>query len=199
MPISIPSTPDFVTSRFYLKNNTQVFISSLSNQIQRRNLTGSYWMAEYSLPPMSRSNWSAWQAFFNELQGRRNTFNGFCPDSKTTQGTSTGTPLVNGASQTGNSIITDGWTASTAILKAGDFISFGGELKQVSADVSSDGSGNATITFQPTIRTSPSDNAPITVNNTTCEMILLGNDINFNIGVDGVSEPLTFASMEVIS
>ena len=199
MPISIPSTPNFVTSRFYLKNNTQVFISSLSNQIQRRNLTGSYWMAEYSLPPMSRSNWSAWQAFFNELQGRRNTFNGFCPDSKTTQGSATGTPLVNGSSQTGNSVITDGWTVSTAILKAGDFISFGGELKQVSSDVSSDGSGNATITFQPTIRTSPSDNAPITVNNTTCEMILLGNDINFNIGVDGVSEPLTFAAMEVIS
>lgn len=199
MPISIPSTPDFVSSRFYLKNNTQVFISSLSNQIQRRNLTGSYWMSEYSLPPMSRSNWSAWQAFFNELQGRRNTFNGFCPDSKTTQGTSTGTPLVNGASQTGNSIITDGWTASTAILKAGDFISVGGELKQVSSDVSSDGSGNATITFQPAIRNSPSDNSSIVVSNATCPMILLSNEVNFNIGLDGVSEPLTFASMEVIS
>ena len=199
MPLSMPVAPGFISSRFYIQNNTQIFKSSLNGQIQRRTLSGSYWMAEYSLPPMSRSNWSAWQAFFNELQGRRNTFNGFCPDSKTTQGTSTGTPVVNGASQTGNSVITDGWTISTAILKAGDFISFGGELKQVSADVSSDGSGNATITFQPGIRTSPSDNGTITISNTTCNMILIGNDINFSVGIDRGSEPLTFAAMEVIS
>ena len=199
MPINFPTPTGFVSSRFYLKNNTQLFISSLTNEVQRRNLSGSFWMAEYSLPPMARSNWSAWQAFFNQLQGRRNTFNGFCPDSKNTQGTATGTPLVNGSTQTGNSLITDGWTVSTSILKAGDFISVGGELKQVSLDVSSDGSGNATITFQPAIRNSPSDNSSIVVSNATCPMILLSNDVNFNIGLDGVSEPLTFSSMEVIS
>jgi len=197
--LTIPATPNFIASRFYLKNNTQLFQSSLSSQVQRRTLTGSFWMAEYSLPSMARANWSAWQAFFNELQGRRNTFNGFCPDSKVTQGTSTGTPLIKGASQTGNSVTTDGWSLSTAILKAGDFISFGGELKQVSADVSSDGAGDATITFQPSIRTSPSDDATITINNTTCEMILLGNDINFATTINGVSQPLTFAALEVIS
>ena len=75
-----------------------------------------------------------------------------------------GTPVVNGANQTGNSIITNGWTASRVVLNAGDVISFGtltagslavnpqnrqstGVLRQfvVTGNVSSDVSGNATI------------------------------------------------------
>ena len=79
-----------------------------------------------------------------------------------------GTPLANAATaQTGASIITDGWTASvTGLLKAGDVITFAGtyeinpqtyestgRLQQfvVTADVNSDGSGNATIPISPSI------------------------------------------------
>ena len=98
-----------------------------------------------------------------------------------------GTPLVNGASQTGASLVTDGWTASTAVLKEGDVITLAGVnavnpqsrestgvLRQfvVTANVTSDGSGNATIAISPSITTgtgfqtvtgSPADNAAITV------------------------------------
>lgn len=77
-----------------------------------------------------------------------------------------GTPLVNGASQSGASIITDGWTASTVVLKKGDVITFSsvysvnpqgydstGILMQVvvTSDVTSDGSGNATIPISPAL------------------------------------------------
>ncbi len=79
-----------------------------------------------------------------------------------------GTPLANAVTaQTGSSIITDGWTASvTGLLKAGDVITFAGvyeinpqtyestgRLQQfvVTADVNSDGSGNATIPVSPSI------------------------------------------------
>lgn len=41
-----------------------------------------------------------------------------------TVGTLTGTPLVNGASQSGSSIITDGWTSGDS-LNQGDIVSFG--------------------------------------------------------------------------
>jgi hypothetical protein len=112
-----------------------------------------------------------------------------------------GTPLVNGASQgltnsgaTDNpraattSLVTDGWTASAAArLNAGDVITLAGvfavnpETKQstgvlrdfvVTANVSSDGSGNATIVISPAIiaggayqnvTARPADNAAITV------------------------------------
>ena len=78
-----------------------------------------------------------------------------------TVGPQGGAPLVNGVSQTGNLIITNGWTAAAAKrLSKGDIITFSksfavnpqnkqstGSLRQfvVTADVSSDGAGNATI------------------------------------------------------
>lgn len=99
-----------------------------------------------------------------------------------------GTPLVNGAAQTGSSLVTDGWTASAAArLNKGDIFTIAGvfavnpqsrqstgQLRQfvVTSDVSSDGSGNATVGISPSIIASgafqtvdalPADNAAITV------------------------------------
>lgn len=99
-----------------------------------------------------------------------------------------GTPLVNGGSQSGASLITDGWTASAANrLKKGDVFTIAnvfavnpvtkqstGALQQfvVTADAASDGSGNLTASISPSIVTSgalqtvsasPADNAAITV------------------------------------
>lgn len=77
-----------------------------------------------------------------------------------------GAPLTNGAGQTGSSLITDGWTASAAILKAGNIFTIAdvyavnpqtyestGQLQQfvVLSDVTADGSGNATISISPAI------------------------------------------------
>jgi hypothetical protein len=104
-----------------------------------------------------------------------------------TNGQRGGTPLVNGASQTGSSLITDGWTAAAANrVKKGDVFTIAnvyavnpqnrtstGSLRQfvVTADTSSDGSGNATIPISPaitltgayqTVDSLPADNAALT-------------------------------------
>lgn len=84
-----------------------------------------------------------------------------------TVGDYSGTPLANSATaQTGNSIVTDGWGASKTILKKNDMISFAGVYEinpqsyestgrlatfNVTADITSDASGNATITISPSI------------------------------------------------
>lgn len=106
-----------------------------------------------------------------------------------------GTPLVNGASQSGASLVTDGWTAAAASrLKKGDVFTIAGvyavnpqsrqstgSLQQfvATADVSSDGSGNATIPISPSIVASgsqqtvsavPADNAAITVYATASQL-----------------------------
>lgn len=77
-----------------------------------------------------------------------------------TVGLQGGTPLVFGNSQIGSSLITNGWTASTVVLNAGDIFTIAGvfavnyvtgtisqSLAQfvVTANVTSDASGNATI------------------------------------------------------
>lgn len=98
-----------------------------------------------------------------------------------------GTPLVNGAGQTANSLITDGWTAAAAArVVAGDRFTIAnvymvnpqsrvsnGTLQEfvVMAAGSSDGSGNLTLTIQPpmvasgqyqTINALAADNAALT-------------------------------------
>ena len=86
-----------------------------------------------------------------------------------TVGAYSGTPLTNGAGQEGGSLITDGWATSTLILKKGDVFTVAdvyavninngqntGNLQEfsVQADVTTDGSGNATISISPQIITS---------------------------------------------
>ena len=84
-----------------------------------------------------------------------------------TTGIATGSPTVNGAGQTGASLVTTAWTASTSgILKRGDIITIAGvfainpqtyestgQLQQfvVTADVNSAGAGAATIPISPAI------------------------------------------------
>lgn len=78
-----------------------------------------------------------------------------------------GTPAVNGASQVGSSLVTNGWTAAAALrLRKGDVFTIAnvfavnpqnrqstGRLRQfvVTGDVNSDASGNATIPISPPI------------------------------------------------
>jgi hypothetical protein len=105
-----------------------------------------------------------------------------------TLGARGGTPLVNGASQTGASLVTDGWSNSiTGVLKAGDIITLPsvfavnpitkqstGRLQQfvITADANSSGAGAATFAISPsitvsgttqTVTASPADDAAITV------------------------------------
>ena len=100
-----------------------------------------------------------------------------------------GTPLVNGATASGaTTLVTDGWTAAAASrLKKNDVFTIAGvnsvnpvskvstgvlQQFRVTADVSSDGSGNLTIAIEPAIISTgakqnvsalPADNAAITV------------------------------------
>ena len=87
-----------------------------------------------------------------------------------TAGPQGGTPAVNGAGQSGSNLVTNGWTAAAALrLRRGDTFTIAnvfavnaqsrastGKLQSfvVTADVSSDGAGNATIPISPAIVTS---------------------------------------------
>lgn len=207
MPINLPTPPGstpgyFVRSTFGLETNTQVFESPLSRATQRGELVGSArWVATYTIRRLKKAEAGPWMGFFLSLRGMVDTFNAYDPDRKTAQGVATGTPLVKGASQTGISLDTDGWTTSqTGILKAGDYFSVNGELKMVTADCNSDGSGNATISFQPPLRSSPADNAPLTVSSPTCTMILADDrQAIWEADANGVYEEKTFSAYEVFS
>lgn len=199
MPIDMPLTPAFVTCRFGLETNTQIFESPITKNVQRLTLGGSRWRADYSLPKMSKAQAAAWKAFFLLLEGGTNTFNAYDPDMQIPRGIATGSPLVKGASQTGSSLNIDGATANvTGWLLAGDLFSVNGELKMVTANVNTNGSGEATISFKPALRASPADNAPLTLTKPTCAMILADDSqAMWECDRNGFYEPKSFSAFEV--
>jgi hypothetical protein len=73
-----------------------------------------------------------------------------------------GSPLVNGAAQSGRSLVADGFTASYP-AKAGQFFSIvsGSRryLYQLSADATANGSGGVSLPLTTRLRVSPADNA----------------------------------------
>ncbi len=194
---AIPTTVGFSSVEFGLENNNQVFESPLSNSIQVSELTGARWYATFNLPPMKKENALEYIGFLQRLQGRVHSFSGYDANHRSPSGTYGGsTLLVNGASQTGTSLVTDGAQASTTVLKAGDFFSVNSELKMVTADATSDGSGNLTINFVPSLRSSPSDNASLTLVNPVCTMKLTGDSTTYSINTAGIYG-ISFSGIEV--
>lgn len=133
---------------------------------------------DVSLPPLERENAEPWIAFLLALRGPLGTFLAGDVAGKTPRGAASGTPRVNGASQIGTSLVTDGWTPGvTNILKKGDWIQVGSRIYKNLNDVNSDGSGNATLDIFPRLRQSPADNDLILTNNTKGLFRLLSNDV----------------------
>lgn len=78
-------------------------------------------------------------------------------------GTITGTPVVNGGSQEGSSLVMDGFSSSTRYLNRGARFTIGGlsNAYTLSADVLVSATGTATLTMNTSLESSPSDGAAI--------------------------------------
>jgi hypothetical protein len=164
--------------------------------------SGQMWTADVTLKPMKRADAEQWNAWLFSLRGQLGTFLMGDPMGATARGVATGTPLVNGASQTGGSLVIDGATNSTTgWLKAGDYIQLGNNgssrLHKVLADANSDGSGNVTLDIWPHIRVAPADNATVTVSNAKGLFRLSSNEQAFSINESAIYG-MTFGAMEAV-
>lgn len=181
-PITLPGTPSQVT----LRGRSVVALArdpfTLQQQVHEHQ--GTLWEAEIQYPPMARADGEALAAALLSLHGMKGTF--YLSDPAFAQhgalGTFTGMPLVNGASQTGYSLITDGWTNGIT-LKAGNYIQLGSaattRLYKIVKDVTVDGSGNATLDLWPRLRESPGNNDAITISGCKGTFRLASNDISW--------------------
>jgi len=159
-PVLSRAAPRLV--RWGLTSNTMSFNSPLSGAMQTVEMPGARWRCSFTMENLVEADAALLQALLVQLRGQANRLLLHNFARPTPRGTATGTPLVNGASQTGVSLITDGWTAGITALRTGDFFGVNGELKMVTADAVADGSGNCTISFEPPLRSSPADNAALT-------------------------------------
>lgn len=201
-PVSFPSSIGLANINIRARTVVGISSSPFTGQQQVYKHQGQWWEAEVTLPPMKRAEAEQAVAFLLKMNGVYGTFLLGDKANPATRGVGTGTPLVNGASQTGDELITDGWTAdTTGILKAGDWIQLGSgsstRLHKVLDDVNSDGSGNATINIFPSLRSSPDDDATITVSNTQGLWRLASNETEYSI--DNMSiYGMTFACVEAL-
>jgi hypothetical protein len=167
-PLSLPTQSAIAKIRLSANEIVGISQSPFTAAQQVYKYPGQFWEADVTLPPIKRADAEYWVAFLLKLNGPFGTFLLGDPLGATARGVATGTPLVNGGSQVGNELVTDGWTTSqTGILRAGDYIQIGSgataQLYKILDDANSDGSGNATFTIWPSLRSSPSDNATIIV------------------------------------
>lgn len=152
------------TQTWELVTNTRTFQSPLTNAIQTTTRKGSYWKTTATFNNLTGADRAKMQAFLAKLDGQVHrmyfTDYGYNRSGNAPSGDSGVAFSVNGASQTGSSLVAHDATVSTTdYLKAGDYVAFNNEFHIVTADCDSDISGNVTIPIAPPIRTSPSDGA----------------------------------------
>ena len=200
-PLTLPTATGIRTQNWGLRRVIGLTQSPFTYQQQVYQHTGEQWNTTMSLPPMLKDNASVWLAFFMQLRGRRGTFKLGDQDRKTIQGTATGTVLVNGASQTGNQVALDGFTASRAnVFKAGDYIQINSYLYMVIENVTANGSGEANVKIEPSLRSGIepiNDNTTVIYLNTTTLMRLDSNEFNWD--TDHVSKyGISFSCSEAL-
>ena len=165
-PLPLPAFPDAASVTIRPLNTVAILQAphGLKQQIQR--FDGQLWQADIKLRLMPRAVAAPWTAFLLAMNGRLGTVLVGDPAATAPLGLATGTPLVDGAAQSGGTLSTKGWSASVSgILKAGDYIQLGSgaatRLHQVIEDADSDSGGLASLTLWPDLRDSPADGAAI--------------------------------------
>lgn len=138
---------------------------------------GQRWRNTLEYPPLTFVQAREWLAFFLKLNGNAGTVLVSPYPFVGLAGAGGGTPVVDGASASGQVLPVRGLPADTAaVWKAGDFIGLGSGATSafycVLDDVDADGAGEASVSIWPRLRATPADGAAIETANPKCAMAL---------------------------
>jgi hypothetical protein len=155
-PLTPPASPNPARLTPVHHDVVAASTSPFTLQSQMQAHQGQLRAAMVELPILDRAGAQQWAAFLLALKGRFGTFTMGYAGVTAPLGVATGTPLVNGAGQSGEALATKG-----------DLLQVGSFLYSVLLDANSNVSGLVTLDIWPRLRASPADNAPITVANPT--------------------------------
>ena len=173
-PLTFPTLTNNPSSiDWKLRTNTHALVSPFDLSVQTVEKMGARWQCAAAWELLNDADSRKLFAFLASLRGRSGRFY-FTPTFAASPLSSiTGSPLVNGAGQTGASLVVDGFTGT---IKTGDFFHFdttaGRELKIVTEDRA----GPGTLRFEPAIRIPPADNAQLVFSSPSCIMMLDSDD-----------------------
>lgn len=211
---------------FTLDVNDTVFESDIARivNIQSHGAgTTDRFTGELSTNNLKKSDWLDLTAWINSLKGRQGTFLVNDPDREFAQtfavnpgptfddttvtfdsdlitfdaGEFPGLGAVDGAGQSGNSLNTRDWPVSSTIMKTGDMFQQQVQAHMLTEDAVTDAFGKVKLQFEPTIRTSPPDNAVIKTKKAQIIARRISSTIPFNTE-EVAFLPITIGFEEVI-
>lgn len=146
---------------------TQTHESPFDGTMQTLEMPGARWEFTITWQTLSSDDRREMAAFLARLRGRagRFTYGPFWSPRRATGG---GTPVINGAGQSGEVLSTTGWAANAQVMRAGDWLSYVDtagrrRLHQVVADATANASGVAALTISPPIRRAGADLAAVEI------------------------------------
>ena len=177
MALNFPASivPDSIV--WSLKSNTQVNTSPLTGVVQTVELPGTRWMATMTFSNLDVAEARIMASFMAQLRGASGRFYVHDFSHPDPQGAAGGTPINLTAGSTTTVVKSSGWPNNTLVLKEGDYVQFHNyELKLITADVTSDGTGLADLPVEPPVRGTLTDAQTITTSNAECLMLLDSDD-----------------------
>ena len=169
-------------------NQNTIVTTTASGRRQARQIDGQRFRLRVRFPIMTRAEFAPINAFVMKQRSQMESFQYVPPTIDDALGVASGVISVNGAISAGvTSVAIDGMANSTSgVFKAGDYFRFTGQTKvyMVMADVSSNGSGQGTLTFEPPLRTNVSYNAVLIYSSVDFTVGLTGDIQEFNISTE---------------
>jgi hypothetical protein len=169
-------------------NQNTIVTTTASGRRQARQIDGQRFRLRLSFPIMTRTEFAPILAFIMKQRSQMESFTYTPPTVDDALGVASGVISVNGAISAGvTSVAIDGMANSTSgVFKAGDLFRFTGQNKvyMCVGDVSSNGSGQGTLTFEPPLRANVSDNAVLIYSNVDFTVGLTGDIQEFIIGTE---------------
>ena len=204
-PRNLPTVTGISSITLRAVNQTAMTMSPFTYKQQVHNHSGQRWEAEVQLPSLKCENAEEWISFLLSLNGRAGTFLMGDPNRATPRGsasTAPGSPVINGASQTGSSIAIDGLPVSaTGYLKAGDYVQFGSAstatLHKVLTQINTNSSGQATLDIWPNVVAASADGATVVVTSAKGRWRLNSGQQDWSIDKSSFYG-ITFAAVQVI-
>jgi hypothetical protein len=201
-PLNIPSLDNIETLSIQLENVVGVSTSPFTFAQQVYAHQGQRWTASISTHPLPRASIEAWRAWLASLMGAKGTFLMGDPMGQTPRGSAGGTPIVDVASQSGNTLtIVNGQAGAASWLIAGDYLQLGtgltAHMHRVLQTVTTSSNGAAVIEIWPRMRSSPGSGDTVAITSTVGVWRVVGNSENETF-VTPNNVALSFDAVEAI-
>lgn len=205
-PLTLPDGFEVEDASFGLLTSVGSSVSPFSYGEQVYLHSGARWGGDVSLRPYKDDSAGEIKAFLTRLKGVYGTFYYADPYyyAAGPAGVADGSPLVDGASQTGNTLNVKSAPAGRQgwLLAGRDYIQLGtgtsSRLHMITEDAHVAADGTVALSIEPDLRSSPADNAAIVCNGARGVFRLDGNQVEWSVS-DGVVQRITFSFHEALN